>query len=519
MKRVGSLFAGYGGSDLAVASIWPDAHPAWFVEYDKHPSAILTAHWPDVPNYGDVTTVDWSKVEPVDILTGGYPCQPFSHAGQRKGTDDERHLFPYVATAISVLRPRLVLLENVAGHLSLGGPDVIGTLTRMGYGVRWGVVRASDTGAPHRRARLFIVATDRDADSPVLSDGTQRRSGVRSDLGKGADSCGTGATAADPPHADGSIRTGAGRGAEPTHSTAADTDGASREARQHTGHHSQRVRQQPEGCAAADTDSSEPERQLPGGGVPERGPSPSDQLRLLPAAAELLPTPTIVTNSNSETPDEWLARRADVIRRTGTHHGLPLAVAAVSIGEGRPISQSDPMASNTIPPAPSLMPDLGAYGPAIARWEHVLGRPAPAPTEPGVDGRPRLNPAFVEWMMGLPQGWVTDSGIPRSAQLKALGNGIVPQQMALALRLLLDMDGEPISHDDRLLGTPTAAMSVCSDKFRRGTNPTPAELVEMLPTPQASDAFGAKPLADRSGGQGYGPGLRDIGHLLEGDDA
>ncbi len=121
--------------------------------------------------------------------------------------------------------------------------------------------------------------------------------------------------------------------------------------------------------------------------------------------------------------------------------------------------------------------------------------------------------------MGLPQGWVTDSGIPRSAQLKALGNGIVPQQMALALRLLLDMDGEPISHDDRLLGTPTAAMSVCSDKFRRGTNPTPAELVEMLPTPQASDAFGAKPLADRSGGQGYGPGLRDIGHLLEGDDA
>lgn len=77
---------------------------------------------------------------------------------------------------------------------------------------------------------------------------------------------------------------------------------------------------------------------------------------------------------------------------------------------------------------------FGPYAAAVARWEHVLGRPAPAPAEPGR----ALNPAFVEFMMGLPAGWVTDTGIPRNAQLKALGNGIVPQQMALAIRLLLD---------------------------------------------------------------------------------
>ena len=86
--------------------------------------------------------------------------------------------------------------------------------------------------------------------------------------------------------------------------------------------------------------------------------------------------------------------------------------------------------------------DFGPYTPAIRRWEHALGRPAPSPTEPGREGKPRLSPAFVEWMMGLPAGWVTDTDIPRSAQLKALGNGIVSQQMALAIRLLMEIPCE-----------------------------------------------------------------------------
>ncbi len=84
----------------------------------------------------------------------------------------------------------------------------------------------------------------------------------------------------------------------------------------------------------------------------------------------------------------------------------------------------------------------GAYAPAIARWEHVLGRPAPLPTEPGRNG-PRLSPRFVEWLMGLDAGHVTDvPGLSRNAQLKALGNGVVPQQAALALRNLLTIARE-----------------------------------------------------------------------------
>ena len=80
--------------------------------------------------------------------------------------------------------------------------------------------------------------------------------------------------------------------------------------------------------------------------------------------------------------------------------------------------------------------DWGIYGPAICRWECVLGRPAPPPTEPGRTS-PRLSPRFVEWLMGLPDGWVTGCGLPRGAQLRALGNGVLPQQAAAALRQLI----------------------------------------------------------------------------------
>ncbi len=157
--RIGSLFTGAGGLDMAVEQV-TGASPAWFVEFDPNPSKVLARHWPDVPNFGDVTAVNWAQVDPVDILTAGYPCQPFSHAGKRKGSTDDRHLWPYVADAIGALRPRLVVLENVAGHLSLGGSAVVGDLARLGFDARWGVVRASDAGAAHQRKRLFIVAAD-----------------------------------------------------------------------------------------------------------------------------------------------------------------------------------------------------------------------------------------------------------------------------------------------------------------------------------------------------------------------
>ena len=159
--RLGSFCTGYGGLDMAVEHHY-GATLAWCSEVDKDCNQLLDHHWPGVPNLGDLTTIDWDQVEPVDIMCAGFPCQPFSHAGKREGANDERAIFAYIADGISVLRPGIVVLENVAGLLTLGGPGIVGTLAGLGYDLRWGLVRASDAGAPHRRARWFCIATNTD---------------------------------------------------------------------------------------------------------------------------------------------------------------------------------------------------------------------------------------------------------------------------------------------------------------------------------------------------------------------
>lgn len=173
--RIGSLFSGYGGLDLGVMDAL-GGEIAWHVESDEAPSRILAHHWPDVPNYGDVTAVNWQTANPIDVLTAGYPCQPFSVSGKRKGDQDERHLWPHVADAIRGLRPWLAILENVAGHLSLGFGRVLGDLAEAGYDTQWVCVPASAAGAPHRRERVFIAAYT--ADEPRrLGDGDHLRTG------------------------------------------------------------------------------------------------------------------------------------------------------------------------------------------------------------------------------------------------------------------------------------------------------------------------------------------------------
>lgn len=154
--KIGSLCTGYGGLDLAVEAHF-NAETIWCAEFDKYASQVIEKRF-NIPNHGDIKSINWAELEPVDILTAGYPCQPFSHAGERKGTDDPRHIFPYIVKAISTIRPKWVILENVRGHLTLGFKEVLAELTHLGYDVKWGIVRASDAGAPHKRERLFIVA-------------------------------------------------------------------------------------------------------------------------------------------------------------------------------------------------------------------------------------------------------------------------------------------------------------------------------------------------------------------------
>jgi DNA (cytosine-5)-methyltransferase 1 len=153
---VGSLFSGIGGLDLGLERAGMTVR--WQSEIHPYACRVLAKHWPDVPNLGDITTIDWSTVEPVDLICGGYPCQPFSVAGTRNGADDPRHLWPHMLGAIRLLRPRWALLENVPGHLSLGFGRVLGDLAESGYSVEWDCIPASSVGAPHRRDRVFAVA-------------------------------------------------------------------------------------------------------------------------------------------------------------------------------------------------------------------------------------------------------------------------------------------------------------------------------------------------------------------------
>ncbi|OBA07855.1 hypothetical protein A9P44_00440 [Paenibacillus polymyxa] len=160
-----SLFSGIGGIDLAAE--WAQMETVAFCEREPFPQAVLRKHWPDVPIYDDVCTLTADRLREdgilgdnrtIDIISGGYPCQPFSVAGDRKGTEDDRHLWPEVFRLIQEIKPRWFVGENVAGHVTLGLDIVLTDLESIGYEWETIVLPALSVGAPHRRDRVFIVA-------------------------------------------------------------------------------------------------------------------------------------------------------------------------------------------------------------------------------------------------------------------------------------------------------------------------------------------------------------------------
>lgn len=363
--RIGSLFTGYGGLDMAVEAVF-GGELQWYSEIEPAACKVLLNNFsPDVPNLGDIKKIDWSTVEPVDILTGGYPCQPFSAAGLRKGTEDERHLWPYVREAIRHLRPGLVILENVRGHLTLGFDTVLGEMASVGYDARWGIVRASDAGACHQRARLFILAhpsgerfTGRGIESSSVESSTRR-------IGLGAES-------------------GREKDSDASNTRRWGWDESKHESRNIGPTHQQRAATLFDGhCAdgsSADPDSINDGQRRRAGLDSENGRSSTGGI-------------------SSENLESWFGRE-DNEDKNGT--------------------------------------DWKEYANAVRRWEYIT-RSAPKPTVPGKNERPRLNPAFVEWMMGLPEGHVTGHGLRPAQELKMLGNGVVPQQAELAIRTLLNV--------------------------------------------------------------------------------
>ena len=158
------LCAGYGGIELGLKRVIPNLRTVALCEIEAFAVANLVAKMEagfmdPAPIWPNLKTFPWGAFrDRVDILTGGYPCQPFSAAGQRKGKQDPRHLWPWIADGIRLLRPRICFFENVEGHISLGLSDVIEDLAGMGYRTTWGLFSASEVGAPHQRKRVFILA-------------------------------------------------------------------------------------------------------------------------------------------------------------------------------------------------------------------------------------------------------------------------------------------------------------------------------------------------------------------------
>lgn len=422
--KLGELFAGFGGLGMAVEEVF-DAELTWYAEFDDAPSKIMAHHWPGIPNHRDVTTVDWSQVEPVDIISGGSPCQDLSAAGRRAGmTEGTRsNLWVSMREAIATIKPTYVVWENVRGAYSakassasdlepadgsvgVGAGDnlralgrVLGDLADLGYDCQWRGLRAADVGAPHGRFRVFILATQRgakpsDADHAGL-EGQRDSSGTApSERHRHTGACSDGtATDTNDERSDGrGERTEQDRWGEPADSGHVTADP------EHDGHASS-AGGRSDGTTVAPRSRSG-SVQAKEHGEPTRGHLADSE----PGRVQTKATPEPSGNGRNERrpESEGLQGRSDATKRSSSH-GI----------------------------------NWGVYAPAIRRWEALRGT-APAPTELTAKGKHRLNAAFAEWMMGLAPGHVTDvPGLTRNEELKAIGNGVVPQQAIAALKHML----------------------------------------------------------------------------------
>ncbi len=335
IRTVLSLCAGYGGLDLGFHRAFPGARTVCYVE-NEIPAAAILAHniekgrLDDAPIWSDLKTFDPRPFRGrADAILGGYPCQPFSVAGQRRGTEDPRHLWPYIARIVETIQPRICVFENVRGHVRLGLSEVLGELGELGYRVRAGIFSAAEVGAPHRRERVFILA---------YSEGWRREAWRAESEGRE-------------------------RERAPIERSPGNMEHASRITK----------REQDDETT---TEPRQDARTMPGRG------------------------------------------RASLAHRIGEGLQGHARDGAGSLRQERKVSESDRSVSKD-----GLL------------WPSRPGEPQHEWEEPRTVDR-KLNPSWVAQLMGLPSDWVEVEGLTREMKLRALGNGVVPQQAELAIRTL-----------------------------------------------------------------------------------
>ena len=162
MKKItiGSLFSGIGCFEKGLESAIPDTKTIWQVEQDKYCRTILRKHWPDSKIYNDVKKVGVHNLQPIDILCAGFPCQDISILGKGKGVNHGKKssLFWEAYRIICELRPKIIVLENTPAIINRGLPEVVGSLSKIGYDSEWSIISAASQGAPHKRERWFCVS-------------------------------------------------------------------------------------------------------------------------------------------------------------------------------------------------------------------------------------------------------------------------------------------------------------------------------------------------------------------------
>lgn len=194
-----SLFSGIGGLDLAAE--WAGFKTVGQCEWADYPTKILEKHWPTVPRWRDIKTLtgesfhDRTGKRTVDVISGGFPCQPFSVAGKQRGKEDDRYLWPEMVRVIKELRPTWIVGENVAGIVRMALPDILSELEACGYRTRTFLIPACAVGARHRRYRVAIVgySEHNGLSSAEIAGGTQKTGGREQKRKKEAsESSGTG---------------------------------------------------------------------------------------------------------------------------------------------------------------------------------------------------------------------------------------------------------------------------------------------------------------------------------------
>lgn len=447
---------------------------------------LLAYRRPGVPNLGDIAAIDWAAVAAtLDrsralIVTGGFPCQDLSLAGIGKGmrAGTRSGLWTHMAHGIDQLRPDLVLIENVRGLLSadaacdlepcpwcLGDDEgrplralgaVLGDLAELGFDARWVGLRAADVGAPHGRFRVFVAAWP----AADTHSGAVRDEPVAQPGGDGAPVAGPPVRDTDSVDRDGWAPAGLEGQAGPAAGPAPDP---ARVGRGTAGGHDGLRPAGLESCPTTDTTGDgrdegwtesarfvgRPDAAVCGDAVRDSSMRGRD---VSPVAEGRGKRAEQARGSGVAVTDADCGRNAEINTRTDEVDGQrspngrrpvkPTWALRGGITAGR--GASGELSAERGPITGDQTPDRldwGPYGPAIHRWQSILGRVAPAPTQVGARGGTQLSARFVEFLMGLPEGYVTDvPGLTRNEQLARLGNGVVPQQAVAALQHLLAFD-------------------------------------------------------------------------------